>query len=104
MLFFDLWFFMLLLVSGLDICGLYGVDAQEVVETWMAFSVSNNHHEVTLEALGQMERKEFAKRAAREVPTPKGPSKQNAKSSVVVYNASKDPVMYPLNALNFNFP
>lgn len=61
----------------------------------MAFSVSNNHHEVTLEALGQMERKEFAKRATRDVPTPKGPSKQNVKSSVVVYNASKDPIMYP---------
>jgi len=62
----------------------------------MAFSVSNNLHEVTLEGLGQMERKEFAKRVARDVPTPKGPSKQNVKSSVVIYNANKDPVMYPL--------
>lgn len=66
----------------------------------MAFSVSNNQEEITLEAIGQMERKEFAKRAKRDVPTPKGQLKHNVKSSVVVYNASKDPVVYPF-ALNF---
>ncbi len=77
------------------------MDAQELVESWMAFSVSNNLHEVTLDALAQMERKEFAKRSTKDVPTPKGPSKQNPKTStVVVYNAGKDPVMYPLLLLS----
>ncbi|KAK3913841.1 DNA polymerase alpha subunit B [Frankliniella fusca] len=76
-----------------DICVQYGVDAQELVESWMAFSVSNNLHEVSLDTLAQMERKEFAKRNSKDVPTPKGSSKQNTKtSSVVVYNANKDPV------------
>lgn len=75
-----------------DICLQYAVDAEELVESWMAFSVSNNLHEVTLDTLAQMERKEFAKRNSKDVPTPKGLSKQNPKSSsVVVYNASKDP-------------
>lgn len=62
----------------------------------MAFSVSNNIQGITLESLSQMERKEFMKKANQNIPTPKGPSRQGSKNGgVVVYNASKDPVMYP---------
>ena len=82
-------------VPGCELCSQYGINAEEVVETWMAFSVSNNIQGITLESLAQMERKEFAKKL-REIPTPKGPSRQGVKnSSVVVYHANKDPVMYP---------
>lgn len=46
---------------GLDLCTLYGIDAVDFVEQWMAFSVSNLHGaEPTFEYLTEMERKELA--------------------------------------------
>lgn len=76
-----------------EICLQHGVDAEKFVESWMAFSISNGNQEISLEVLAQMERKEFARSKSKDMPTPKGPSRQGARSSnVTVYNTSSEPV------------
>lgn len=65
-----------------EVCSSYNIDATELVETWMAFSVMNALDSVpTMESIGEMEKKDLSKRTRSSVKTPK------QVESVKIYNA-----------------
>jgi hypothetical protein len=88
-----------LFIAGEEICILNGIDEEELVEVWMAFSVSQLRGAgPTLDTLAQMERKEFSKKQELQ-PQPQQQSSRSQESTLVIY-VGKEPG-YPLYSLPF---
>lgn len=70
----------------MEICKKYHVeDAEEFVDSWMAYSVSHFHGEnPTIAHLGKFERDEYAKKT-KDAP----PMENDRKSSLIIYEANK---------------
>ncbi|KDR20724.1 DNA polymerase alpha subunit B isoform X2 [Zootermopsis nevadensis] len=68
-----------------EICNLNGIDEEELVEVWMAFSVSQlRGADPTLDTLVQMERKEFGKKQDHQ-PQPQQQSSRSQENTLVIY-------------------
>ena len=80
--------------AGLEICITNSIDEEELVEVWMAFSVSHlGGASPTLDTLGQMERKEFSKK--QEQPQTLQQSRPQ-ESTLIIYKGKKDSTtLYP---------
>jgi hypothetical protein len=64
---------------------LNGIDEEELVEVWMAFSVSQlRGADPTLDTLVQMERKEFGKKQELQ-PQPQQQSSRSQENTLVIY-------------------
>lgn len=80
-----------LFVLGIEVCVLQGVDEETFVETWMAYSLTHlDGVPPTVDALSQMERKEFLKRDLGTVT-----SSAQTTTPLVVYNKTPN-TKYPL--------
>jgi hypothetical protein len=74
-----------LFIVGAEICISNGIDEEELVEVWMAFSVSHlRGADPTLDTLVQMERKEFSKKQELQ-PQPQQQSSRSQENSLVIY-------------------
>lgn len=74
-------------ITGIQLCTRYGLSETDIVDTWMAFTVSNNEDlQVTVEALSLMEKKELAKKSGAKVSSSFG-------KSPIIENLSAD--LYP---------
>ncbi|XP_047110076.1 DNA polymerase alpha subunit B isoform X1 [Schistocerca piceifrons] len=70
----------------LELCSTYNLSEDDLLETWMAYAVSNiGDADPTVDMLNQMERKELAKSIGTSATTSQNSSK---KSSLMVYNVS----------------
>ncbi|PNF26857.1 hypothetical protein B7P43_G16276 [Cryptotermes secundus] len=68
-----------------EICISNGIDEEELVEVWMAFSVSHlRGADPTLDTLVQMERREFSKKQELQ-PQPQKQSTRSQENSLVIY-------------------
>jgi len=85
-----------LFIAGEEICISNGVDEEELVEVWMAFSVSHlRGADPTVDTLVQMERKEFGKKQELQ-PQPHRQSR-SLENTLIIYSG-KEPA-YPLYAV-----
>jgi hypothetical protein len=83
-----------LFIVGVEICVSNGIDEEELVEVWMAFSVSHlRGADPTLDTLVQMERKEFSKKQELQ-PQPQQQSSRSQENSLVIYLGKES--TYPL--------
>lgn len=85
-----------LFIAGEEICISNGIDEEELVEVWVAFSASHlRDADPTVDALVQMERKEFGKKQELQ-PQPHRQSR-SLENTLVIYSG-KEPA-YPLYAV-----
>jgi len=85
-----------LFIAGEEICISNGIDEEELVEVWMAFSVSHlRGADPTVDALVQMERKEFGKKQELQPQPHRQP--RSLENSLIIYSG-KEPA-YPLYAV-----
>jgi hypothetical protein len=83
-----------LFIVGVEICISNGIDEEELVEVWMAFSVSHlRGADPTLDTLVQMERREFSKKQELQ-PQPQQQSSRSQENSLVIYLGKES--TYPL--------
>ena len=83
-----------LYVLGIEICVLRSVDEERFVETWMAYSLTHlDGASPTVDAVSQMERKEFLKKELGTLT----PSVQPT-TPLVVYNKTQS-TQYPLHKM-----
>jgi hypothetical protein len=83
-----------LFIAGEEICISNGIDEEELVEVWMAFSVSHlRGADPTLDTLVQMERKEFGKKQELQ-PQPHQQSSRSFGNTLVIYSGKES--AYPL--------
>lgn len=74
--------------KGASLCKEYDVDAETLVELWMAFSLTNlNGAPPNLDTLNSLERKEFSKRADR-LSAPVKDARPSTGTSFSAYRAS----------------
>lgn len=77
-----------------------GIDEEELVEVWMAFSVSQlRGADPTLDTLVQMERKEFGKKQDHQ-PQPQQQSSRSQENTLVIYVGKESG--YPLYSVEKN--
>jgi hypothetical protein len=83
----------MLFIAGEEICISNGIDEEELVEVWMAFSVSHlGGAAPTVDTLVQMERKELGKK--QEVQPQPHLQSRSLESTLIIYSG-KEPA-YPL--------
>ncbi|KAJ4447947.1 hypothetical protein ANN_09957 [Periplaneta americana] len=83
-------------IPGVEICISNSIDEEELVEIWMAFSVSHlRGADPTLDTLVQMERKEFGKKQEQQSQPQQQPSRSQENTLVIYLGKDSATSAYP---------